>query len=77
MFNIAGDAFFLGLLFKMFSGEHNHPPYSEGVNELHPYSSHHRVAARKYQTTKSHAFETNYYGHRDDYSYIFYCCYCH
>jgi len=24
MSEIAGDAFFLGLLFKMFSGEHNH-----------------------------------------------------
>jgi len=26
MFEIAGDAFFLGLLFNFFSGEHNHPP---------------------------------------------------
>ena len=32
MSEIAGDAFFWGLLFKKLSREHNHAPYSEGVN---------------------------------------------
>ena len=30
MSEIAGDAFFLSLLFKIFSREHNHAPYSGG-----------------------------------------------
>ena len=62
MFKIAGDAFFLGLLVKILSGKHNHQPYSGGVN-----STHHRFEARKYQITKSQAFETNYYGHPANY----------
>jgi len=41
MFEIAGDAFFLGLLFNFFSGEHNHPPYSGGLNSTrtHPITA--------------------------------------
>ena len=65
MFKIAGDAFFLGLLVKILSGKHNHPPYSGGVN-----STHHRFEARKYQITKSQAFETNYYHYGHPVNYI-------
>ena len=32
MSEIVGDAFFLSLLFKKISREHNHAPYSGGVN---------------------------------------------
>ena len=32
MSEIAGDAFFVSLLFKKFSREPNHAPYSGGVN---------------------------------------------
>ena len=41
MSEIAGDAFFLGLLFNILSGEHNHPPYSGGLNSTrtHPITA--------------------------------------
>jgi len=62
MSEIAGDAFFLGLLFKIFSREHIHPPYSGGVHttRTHPINA---LRLGKYQITKSQAFETKYYGH--------------
>ena len=62
MSEIAGDAFFLSLLFKKFSREHNHAPYSGGVNTpsvLTPST----ICGSNYQKTKSQAFETKYYGH--------------
>jgi len=39
MSEIAGDAFFLGLLFKISSREHNHPPYSGGVHTTRTHPS--------------------------------------
>jgi len=62
MSEIAGDAFFFSLLFKKSSREHNHAPYSGGVNTpsvLTPST----ICGSNYQKTKSQAFETKYYGH--------------
>ena len=41
MSEIAGDAFFLGVLFKISSREHNHAPYSGGLNSTrtHPITA--------------------------------------
>ena len=52
----------LGLLFKIFSGEHNYKPL-KGRGTYHPYSSRQTFAVRKCQIIKSQAFETQYYGH--------------
>ena len=53
---IAGDAFFLGVLFKNVSGEHNHPPYSGGVNS--PVLTTSPLCCSEISNNKSQAFET-------------------
>ena len=67
MSEIAGDAFFLCLLFKISSREHTHPPYSGGVNSTrtHPINA---LRLGKYRITKSQAFETKFYGHPESVS---------
>ena len=62
MSEIAGDAFFLSLLYKKFSRAHNHAPYSGGVNTP-PVLTPSPLCGSNYQITKSQAFETKYYGH--------------
>ena len=62
MSEIAGDAFFLSLLFKNISREQMHAPYSGGVNTP-PVLTPSTLCGANYQKTKSQAFETKCYGH--------------